>query len=394
MSSAPLSAKLKSMSKRVWVLGAGFGRPLGGPLFDDLMRPETKTHLAAHFKDGPFTGPSAGIYGVILQIYAYGSAFKHGTPRELEGRSGELIWNDAEQFLGYLDTAADAGPESSQFRQLARIINSYVHTYQHQSLPPFNTAADARRVASAAKRIVAGWCSAFLVGANQSTEAWAPFRKWAAGLCADDTIITFNYDRVVELLNERAQTVSVVLPGQGVAPSNQARLLKLHGSVDWKLRSPSSNLPSATRVVEPQPDPLFAITCADDELAIASPGPAKLAASTGVFAELWDLAEAALQQADVIVFIGYRFPPSDSYARDRLLGAIGRNTSGNLRVHAVLGPPSEATSRLETLVKAELSRRPAPLNKTTPQHYRDHKLYGEDFLSACPALLSSEPTPP
>jgi len=73
-----------------------------------------------------------------------------------------------------------------------------------------------------------------------------PFRTWAKSLTSSDTIITFNYDRVVERLrdaqNRDAQRgvgdpsiIMTITPGcaeeerEGFCP-----FLKLHGSVDWQ----------------------------------------------------------------------------------------------------------------------------------------------------------------
>ena len=54
--------------------------------------------------------------------------------------------------------------------------------------------------------------------------------------------------------------------------------------------------------------------------------------------------------------MGYRFPPSDSYAKGTLLGAIGQNERANLRIHTVLGPRTsdDDTVRLLKLLEHTL----------------------------------------
>jgi hypothetical protein len=222
--------------------------------------------------------------------------------------------------------------------------------------------------------------------------------KWAKSLGANDTIITFNYDCVIELLNKVSRNIHVVRLGGDQGSPGRARLLKLHGSVNWKisgLEPDGSMLPTGKESsikVEPQDDFDFALKCEDHELAIASPGPIKKAVSAGWLAELWDEAERAIRDADAVVFVGYRFPPSDSHARERLLSALASNTRPYLAVHTVLGLHSPDTPRLTQLLRFALStREPQPFNEhpsSDPNLRRytlaNHPLYGEDFLSVFP----------
>jgi hypothetical protein len=43
--------------------------------------------------------------------------------------------------------------------------------------------------------------------------------------------------------------------------------------------------------------------------------------------KLWIEAKEALRMADVVVFMGYRFPPTYAEARGQLLDALRENTS-------------------------------------------------------------------
>jgi hypothetical protein len=102
-----------------------------------------------------------------------------------------------------------------------------------------------------------------------------------------------------------------------------------------------------------------------------------------------------LREAEVIVFLGYRFPPSDSFARTTLFAAIQQNTNPYLRIHAVLGPniAHQASARLEALLRAFLEG--VGSRKRRERHTPDgsggegntysliqQPLYVEDFLSA------------
>jgi len=65
-------------------------------------------------------------------------------------------------------------------------------------------------------------------------------------------------------------------------------------------------------------------------------------------------ATAALKTADAIVFVGYRFPPTDSAARRILIDAIGENDKQHIVLHTVLGPKvhDDQTERLKAMLRA------------------------------------------
>ncbi len=74
----------------------------------------------------------------------------------------------------------------------------------------------------------------FLHRIRDDSERWIPYDKWFKSLDAHDTIITFNYDDVVEHVAER---VGRAYPPRGKSVcleyrSNRPQLIKLHGSVD------------------------------------------------------------------------------------------------------------------------------------------------------------------
>jgi hypothetical protein len=90
-------------------------------------------------------------------------------------------------------------------------------------------------------------------------------------------------------------------------------------------------------------------------MVIASPGPTKRRTANEL-ESLWLVAEEALRRAQAIVFVGYRFPPTDAQARERLLTAIAANTQNYLAVHIVLGPQihSDDVIRLRRLLDYSL----------------------------------------
>jgi hypothetical protein len=78
----------------------------------------------------------------------------------------------------------------------------------------------------------------FLEIVPNESERWTPYKKWFGNLTRDDTILTFNYDDVVERVAEfnghayydatnSSSPLKLMVPAQGPA------LLKLHGSATW-----------------------------------------------------------------------------------------------------------------------------------------------------------------
>jgi hypothetical protein len=138
--------------------------------------------------------------------------------------------------------------------------------------------------------------------AKRLPEAWTPYEEWVRLLSDKDSVLSFNYDRVVENLLKRA--------------NKRTCLLKLHGTV-----------------------PMVEDLCADiaDKKSITSiavPGPSKTQARENpAVATYWEKAENILGQADRLVVIGYSFPASDAYVRFFVLSNCNAK-----KVDVVVGP--------------------------------------------------------
>jgi hypothetical protein len=239
--------------------------------------------------------------------------------------------------------------------------------------------ADVKKFRDGVRRFVAAQCCAFLEGANLEEERWSPYKRWAGELGPSDTIITFNYDRVLELLGG----FHVVDFASPKPHPTLPQVLKLHGSVDWRRVEDGA----AVRY-EVTDDPRFVLRCEDSEIGVATPGPSKKIA-TKELKNLWDRALHELRAADAIVFVGYRFPPSDAEAREKLLRAIRlnhRRAPHTLNVHIVLGPKrSDDVFRLEGLLRAVLSRGGRTEGRSRKKervfHLHTHPMFAEDFFT-------------
>ena len=314
--------------KTVWILGAGFSRSLGGPLLGDLLTERGELEFKSRFpnkKDTYLYHP----YLSGLREHKY---------------SNMPLWSDVEEFLEFVDLARVPGSAQD-------IVKTLLDSYG-----PNISVEDLR------KRLlqsVAGDCS-FASFKDPSLEAWEPYLDWHKTLNEKDTVITFNYDGVVERLGEHLKSKSLltVLPWDKETQSRRPVLLKLHGSVDWcygEQDTDPNNPQGGVTITSPK----LAKCWADEEgklPLIGIPGPNKAQFKKAHFDVLWELALHHIRQAEVIVFLGYRFPPSDAQSRKELLKAIRENSSPYLRVHIVLGPDinNPDTVRLQKMLETVL----------------------------------------
>ncbi len=378
-----------------------FSKPLGGPTLADIFSPEAGRDVEAlYIRDsGVSEAVSQPARGTILgqsawtvrRLFNLGTAYERGVVHpsdraRKEKGEGERLWVDAEEFLDTLETAAVRvlkGERSFTQSRLELLAKRF---------DPGVPQASAIELRNTARRLLAVECSKFLLCADVESELWEPFRRWRDVLrqpkSADKhTIITFNYDRVLETLGFGDW---VLLPGLGATLADH--VLKLHGSVDWKRvgksGAPADPAPADPAVAEAtasvtferHEDQHFAATCTDDELAIAPPGPAK-ALMTLEIEPLWKIAEQRLAEANAVCFIGYRFPPTDSTARRRILKAIPSGFAS--LVHVVLGPDVNHPDarRLAGLLTA---------SGVDQLRVKVHPLFGQDFLSVFePSWLTS-----
>jgi hypothetical protein len=120
-------------------------------------------------------------------------------------------------------------------------------------------------------------------------ELWNLYADWMSCLTEHDHVVSFNYDRVVEELANRANR------------PHELKITKLHGTV-------------------PSPDNLIAKINAGQAVdGISMPGPNKVESAQSTLAAAWKDAEEALSKAERLVVVGYSFPVSDPYARSFVL---------------------------------------------------------------------------
>jgi hypothetical protein len=324
--------------KVVWVLGAGFSCSVGGPLLGHFFSPiieRSLTHLP---------GDSHEVHA----IYGF-HQLKHPV------KSSVIPWSDPESFLELLERSVHAGSSAEDRKRARRMLSSRMRipnmSGRTKRVDILNDDERFQYLVKACRCYMATVCLKLI---NYSpapvSERWDPYRHWAAQLTEEDTILTFNYDVVAErALQAVGKPFREILPGNGSTDTPNEPgplLLKLHGSSSWAWVDETQM--SVRRVN----DPLEEMRSQTWEPAIVAPGPAKHDSVHGGFAHLWDTAEAMLQEADVIVFVGYRFPPTDAEARRRLLSAIASSRAHEPVMRIVLGPdPTSDVIRLEGMLK-------------------------------------------
>lgn len=373
--------------KVVWVLGAGFSKPLGGPLLNDLLTSKSLENVRArwpqHFTDAK--------YEHAVDFYDWGRSFaqKRDAPRGRAAQAmwplGEAQWEHAEEFLDTLDALSDQS-------QSANPIRSRLESIANRLRLSVGSSPSLAEISASARRLVAAECTLFTDGAAVTTEKWQAYREWTFGLGGSDTIITYNYDRVLEIVGDhcaRNHWAGYNVPtGSGhaqapIAPAPASPLvLKLHGSIDWKRNPPSDGIVSTSKQGAE-----FALDCTDDELAVATPGPSKQWAKS-MLRNLWSEASKRIREASAVVFMGFRFPPSDATVLQHLTDAIVENdVLEPLRLHVVLGPQvgDPANVRVAQLLRfAGIRRRERILKQKNllleaPVHL--HPLFAQDFMT-------------
>ena len=331
------------MARTVWILGSGFSKPLGGPLLRDLFRQERFEDALAFFPRADYRGLGDSLPWVQF-IFHTGST--------------EGLWDNAEQFLAYVDESFGGQVRQKRDRLLNLVRRMRITEDLLRGSRP-DVSLDSLGIPDALDRVVkralAAECSRFLIGADPKTdELWMPYREWIRNLERDeDTILTFNYDRVVEIAAQATGAPLWVVSPKRPQRDKTIRLLKLHGSVDWRLlqdpNDKSQMLLDEERVAENS-----LLRSPDDIVAIAAPGGSKGRFVAKYLRPLWEAAEQAVREADRLIIVGYSFPDTDPTVAHRFLNAFAEGSTRHRQAHIVIGEDvrSTTTRKLFTLFRS------------------------------------------
>ncbi|MDP9194618.1 MAG: SIR2 family protein [Acidobacteriota bacterium] len=189
---------------RLFVLGAGFSKPAGLPLGNELLEDVlVEAKRTTHFEN---------ILRREIERYLLFIERTTGEPRALEdiGLEPFMSFLDTEHALGFEggDTFSDEGGRA---QLLVRFLIARVLWRRQLRMPPSATAL---------------------------------YDEFASRLEANDWILTFNYDTIVEdaltrvrkpfrLVPARYKNVDRFYAEYADEPDHDVVLLKLHGSIDW-----------------------------------------------------------------------------------------------------------------------------------------------------------------
>ena len=238
-----------------WVLGSGFSKSLGGPLLAELFTEAAELQRTSFFPEAEFPRLHDKPAVIAMKLYRLGLKDNH--------------WSNPEDFLDRLDAAVQLGPDSKRWAFFEKF-------FDYDAIgAPFKS------VNASARRVMAAECTAFLVENFpernvKPPERWQPYIAWSQQLTARDTILSFNYDRVLEHLVATGvpldirrlarDALSQQFQEQMRESEGRASVLKLHGSVDWK-----GDVADGGQKFSVSEDSFFALNAEDEELVIGTP---------------------------------------------------------------------------------------------------------------------------
>lgn len=173
--------------KTVWILGSGFSKSLGGPLLAELLTEDSEQRSKARHPTAPHSTAPYRIYRQHNPKYLKPEAPMWDKPPD--------FWTDAEEFLAFTDAVRNPGYRQTLFREK-------------------HTDNDLEQLYRDSIRAVAMECMFIDRAPDMDEEVWQPYIGWAEQLTNDDTIVTFNYDLVIENL------ASLKLPYGGLGPDS------------------------------------------------------------------------------------------------------------------------------------------------------------------------------
>lgn len=323
--------------KHVYIIGAGFSMPLGGPSFDQLISRREEAFVISQCGAEDRT-PNENL---LLRLNELVETIWEAMGRTPD-RAGRFQDANIEEILEVVDYC-EGKPDSTIAKSLEKAIFG-------RSGSGFSNLIRLIRVRLAMSTLL------FLEIIPDESERWTPYKRWFASLTKDDTILTFNYDNVVERAAELAgheyyNALKTTHPQKLMNSVRNPDLLKLHGSATWvtsgELKSISLEEIECRRYYWPQviDDPKFKIM-------IGTPGLSKSRFAAGVLEPIWKKAKEAIANADLVSIIGYSMPPTDTEAKGMILDQLAANKKPYLAVDIVLGPSSrsDTANRMQEII--------------------------------------------
>jgi len=335
--------------RTVYVLGAGASRFAGFPLGKDLLpflkseRKNTREivvgDLGRHALDFIDKVRSALPQRRILRNgepdleFVLSLIDRIGQNRYFEGPEHACLLDDLDAVISDLDLATwDLAPIKRGFIALV------ASAFQYHSYELLRPSRDLSR-------------ENFLVTSS----------AWTNRVSPGDTLITFNWDLVQEILLWKVKKWSYQ-DGYGIQTTlekplspSKTTILKLHGSCNWALRheqDASLRVDHADvffdEVGAGSQDPAPLGSTSDYGTSLIVPSYLKDPSRVTVLRSVWERAYEELKEAKNLVVLGYSLPNADFFVQRLFREAIGKNRSLNSIV-LVVGTDDEAFGRWQAL---------------------------------------------
>ncbi len=349
---------------RVYILGAGFSAALGGPLFSQLLTREFDYSVR------DCIGDNRDYLGKMLfEVPQFLSEMEAAKTAQKDAK--QPIKNAELTLEFYSDMAfSGTGKFLDQVAIGLKRFYSNPHIFENDAQRRTLVAVLCKMI----KSHLAISTSDFVCRLPKENERWEPYVSWFSTLTERDTIVTFNYDPVIETLAERCQRPYFAENSTSVeqyvsCPTGNPKLFKLHGSADWYVNLEAKNLSHIQYHKLDTRHYCEHLLSVEKECLIGVPGIGKKSLKDGILKLLWDDAYSAISNAEHVSIIGYSMPATDNVARWMILSALRNNVVGR-QVDLVLGPDITAvTRRLEAILK--------PMLGTSLQNTG---MYAQDYL--------------
>lgn len=334
--------------KHVYIIGAGFSMPLGGPSFNDLIsgreQPLVRKTLTESISKSL---PSAIILSKMEKILL-------GIWKSI-GRSSSLV--NTEELLEIIDSCESSPSSITATEVMDAIIR--------EADIPQKLGVDFSQVNRMVRLRLAMSTMHFLDVVPNDSERWKPYKRWFGNLTEHDTLITFNYDDVVE---RTARLCGRDYYPQGGDYTPEAiritdispPLLKLHGSATWMSTGFQATIEFDNVKYQPFLQWNKILDDEDANILIGTPGLLKSNYGHGVLKPIWEHAKIAIEQADFVSIVGYSMPATDNDAIQLILDSLAANRSKHLAIDIVLGPSSnsDTSRRMKTILSQVLPGTP------------------------------------
>lgn len=326
----------EASNRNVFILGAGFSAPAGAPLVHDFL------DRAREFYDDPASGlddQERGRFGKVFE-------FRREMARSKEKISIDL--DNLEQLFGLVEMSVrlEKAPPETRYHMVYLIAKTLElslagqrrRSFEFNSLPGSVDPRISRFVRTEASN--ANSVSVYM-------DMYQFFAALAAGLLdpADrrqprkDTIITFNYDLVIDdalrsldILPDYHLCVPATYSDAAPPPAvPRVSLLKLHGSANWGICTCcNQDIRVEVDKVTVSPDVFRALECRhchkrSFEPLLVPPSWDKTE-YTQVLQPVWQEAVKELALATRVCIIGYSIPEADAFFRYLLTLALAENS--------------------------------------------------------------------